>query len=92
MLTPADGTGLYTINNKPLSKPCTSLDQAVAHLASGQGSPERHPDIRIRPAGAPLRVEAHLGATSALPQPGGGESDTNAVLASLASNDEATVV
>ena len=92
ILTPADGTGQFTINNQPLSTPCATLDEAVAHLAGGPGGSQRHPDIRVRPAGAPLRVEAHLGAAGASTQPGGDEGDTNAVLASFASYDDATVV
>jgi len=90
---PADGTGQYTINHQPLSTPCSTLDDAVAHLAGGPGGSQRHPDVRVRPAGAPLRVEAHLGAAGASTQPGGDDGgDTNAVLASFASYDDATVV
>ena len=48
--------GVYTINNKPLTKPCTTLAEAVTHLTTGALGQARHPDIRIRPTGQPVQL------------------------------------
>ena len=48
--------GVFTINSKPLTKPCTTLAEAVAHLTTGAPDQARHPDIRIRPTGHPVQL------------------------------------
>ena len=48
--------GVYMINDKPLSKPCATLSAAVDYLKTGAPNKPRHPDIRIRPAGAPVQL------------------------------------
>ena len=40
--------GGFTINGKPLSAQCSTLDATVAHLRGGPPG-ARHPDIRVRP-------------------------------------------
>ena len=51
--------GRYTINKAPLSQPCVTLDEAVNYLSIGGPANGRHPDIRVRPAGAPIPVRNH---------------------------------
>ena len=43
---------------RPLSKPCTTLGDAIAWLAMGAPDAARHPDIRVRPTGAALPPKA----------------------------------
>ena len=49
--------GAYTLNKKPLSQRCTTLDEVIQYLAYGTSataSPQ-HPDIRVQPTGEPIR-------------------------------------
>ena len=52
----AGSGGAYVINGKALSQRCTTLEDAVAYLATGGGGAgTKHPDIRVRPTGEPVQ-------------------------------------
>ena len=42
----------FTLNKKPLSKMCTTLEATIGYLKNGAGEGQRHPDIRITPTDA----------------------------------------
>ena len=47
--------GAYTLNKKPLSQRCTTLDEVIQHLAnSASAASPQHPDIRVQPTGDPI--------------------------------------
>ena len=53
-LTGAGSQRAYLLNNKALSKRCTTLEETLAHLRSGHGNTNvPHPDVRIRYVGVP---------------------------------------
>ena len=54
--------GAYTLNKKPLSQRCTTLDEVIRYLTYGTSAPAspQHPDIRVQPTGEPIRPSTPL--------------------------------